>query len=81
MKTEKKTEEPGFEAALKLLEKIVSEMEGSDLSLDQMMAHFEEGGKLVQYCSARLNEVEKKIEQLVKKGGKLETAPFEPEKE
>lgn len=81
MKTEKKKEEPGFEAALKQLEQIVAEMESSELSLDQMMEHFEEGSRLVKYCSGRLNEVEKKIEQLVKKDGELSTAPFEPEKE
>lgn len=81
MKTEKKSEDPGFEKALERLEKIVAEMEEGDLSLDRMMQHFEEGSRLVQYCSVRLSEVEKKIEQLVKKDGALSTAPFEAETE
>ncbi|HNR93304.1 MAG TPA: exodeoxyribonuclease VII small subunit [Kiritimatiellia bacterium] len=81
MKAEKKNEDPGFEKALERLEKIVTEMEEGDLSLDKMMQHFEEGSRLVQYCSARLNEVEKKIEQLVKKDGGTGTAPFEAEAE
>jgi exodeoxyribonuclease VII small subunit len=32
-----------------------------------MVAAFEEGQKLVKLCSSKLNEVEKKIEMLVKK--------------
>jgi exonuclease VII small subunit len=30
----------------------------------------------VGFCSKKLNEVEKKIEQLVKKGGEITTEPF-----
>jgi exodeoxyribonuclease VII small subunit len=43
-----------------------------------MVAAFEEGQKLVKLCSSKLNEVEKKIEMLVKKpDGTEETAPFD----
>lgn len=69
---------PGFEASLERLETLVREMEGGQLSLDKMMAHFEEGMRLVRVCSARLNEVEQKIEQLVQKGNAIVTEPFEP---
>jgi exodeoxyribonuclease VII small subunit len=76
-----KQEEPKltFEKGLARLETIVKEMESGDLSLDKMMAHFEEGSRLVKYCGDKLNEVERKIEVLVKKGGQLTTEPFEPE--
>jgi len=67
------------EKSLERLETIVDEMEGGDLSLEQMIKHFEEGSKLVTLCSAKLNEVEQKIEKLVKKGGELTSDPFEPQ--
>ncbi len=75
--TEKKTEKQlGFEKSLEKLETLVTEMEDGDLSLEKMMKHFEEGSHLVRYCETKLNEVERKIEQLVKKGEELKTEPF-----
>lgn len=70
-----------FEKSLERLEAIVEEMEGGELPLEQMIRHFEEGSRLVTLCSAKLNEVEQKIEKLVKKGGDLTSEPFEPEAE
>ena len=67
-----------FEQALARLEQIVADMEGGQLSLEKMIGHFEEGNRLVKYCTAKLNEVEKKIEQLVTKDGQLTTEPFTP---
>jgi exodeoxyribonuclease VII small subunit len=67
-----------FEESLKRLETLVAEMEAGDLSLDQMIAHFEEGSGLVEQCGKRLSEVERRIEKLVKKDGELQTEPFEP---
>jgi len=84
MSTSKKTEseqEPPFEDSLKRLETLVAEMEAGDLSLDQMIAHFEEGSGLVEQCGKRLTEVERRIEKLVKKDGKLSTEPFESRSE
>lgn len=66
-----------FEKSLERLETIAAEMESGDLSLEQMIKHFEEGSKLVTLCSGKLNEVEQKIEKLVKKGGALTTEPFD----
>lgn len=68
-----------FEKSLERLEDIVEEMESGKLSLEQMIKHFEEGSKLATLCSGKLNEVEQKIEKLVKKGGALTTEPFEPQ--
>lgn len=67
-----------FEKALTRLETIVKDMETGTLSLETMMAYFEEGSKLVKYCSDKLNEVERKIEQLIQKGDVITTEPFEP---
>ena len=74
----KKEETPtGFEAALKRLETIVEEMELGETDLDTMIASFEEGQKLVKFCTAKLNEVEKKIEKIVKDGaGTVSVEPF-----
>ena len=70
-----------FEKALARLEEIAAEMESGDLGLEKMVAAFEEGQKLVKLCSSKLNEVEKKIEMLVKKSdGSVGTEPFEGEK-
>jgi len=86
MKTTDK--QPGFEKSLERLEAIVQEMENGTLSLDKMMKHFEEGMSLVKFCSEKLNEVEHKIEILVKKNGQITAEPFtapdaaaEPEQE
>lgn len=73
-----KDEGPSFEEALARLEALVKEMESGTLNLDRMMACFEEGSKLVKVCEGKLNEVEKKIELLVKKGDAQTTAPFNP---
>lgn len=80
-KSAKPDETPSFEQALARLESLVKEMEGGTLSLDRMMACFEEGSALVKVCETKLNEVEKKIEILVKKGDAQSTRPFTPEKD
>jgi exodeoxyribonuclease VII small subunit len=77
MSPKEKTSEAPFEESLARLEAIVEEMESGKLSLDQMMAHFEEGAALVKVCGGKLTEVEKKIELLIQKGDQLETAPFD----
>lgn len=74
-------QELNFEKSLARLETIVREMEGGSLSLEKMMKHFEEGMSLVGVCGRKLNEVEHKIEQLVKKGGQTGVEPFDVPKE
>ena len=78
MATAKKDDkQPGFEKSLERLETVVREMESGELSLEKMMKHFEEGMSLVGICSHKLNEVERKIELLVKKGDQTTLTPFE----
>ncbi len=76
---EGKSAPPDFEGALARLEALVKEMEGGELSLDRMMACFEEGSQLAKVCDQKLNEVEKKIEKLVNKGERLSAEPFSPD--
>ena len=73
-KTDKKE---GFEKSLQRLETIVNEMEAGSLSLEEMIERFEEGQALVKFCSKKLNEVERKIEVLVRKGDDIVTEPFD----
>jgi exodeoxyribonuclease VII small subunit len=67
-----------FETALEELEQVVEQLESGELSLEDALAAFEKGVGLVKVCNQKLNEVEKKIEVLVKdKAGKLQLKPFE----
>jgi exodeoxyribonuclease VII small subunit len=52
-------------------------MEGGQLSLENMIARFEEGQSLIKLCSRKLSEVERKVEILVKKGDALTAEPFD----
>lgn len=55
-----------FEQAMRQLEKIIQEMESGDLPLEKAMNKFEEGMRLTQFCSQKLNETEKKVQILLK---------------
>lgn len=66
-----------FETAIGELEQVVEQLESGDLSLEDSLAAYEKGVGLAKLCYQRLNEVEKKIELLVKdKEGKLQLAPY-----
>lgn len=70
--------EQTFEEAMKRLEEIVRGLEGGELSLENSLEIFEEGMKLVSFCSNKLEEVEKKVTMLIKGGdGTNTTQPFE----
>jgi len=74
----KDVEKKKFEQALEELEKVVERLESGELSLEESLAAFEEGVKLVNLCNQKLTEVEKKIELLVKdKEGKLQLKALE----
>ena len=75
----KEKSEMGFDEALQRLEQIVAQMESGEMDLDAMVTAFEEGPRLIQFSSNKLNEVERRIEQLVRNGAGAETAaPFAP---
>lgn len=66
-----------FEEALGELERVVEQLESGDLSLEESLAAFEEGVRLVKFCNQKLAEVEKKIELLVKdKEGRSQFKPL-----
>ena len=66
-----------FEQAMERLESIVAAMERGDQGLDRMIVEFEEGTALVKFCTQKLNEIERRIEILVKKGGETVAEPFD----
>ena len=57
-------EKQNFEDSLKKLERLVGEMESGDLSLDEMMKRFEEGRRLVTFCTAELETIRQRIEKV-----------------
>lgn len=61
-----KIEDLPFEEAIEKLEKIVSELEDEKITLDAAMEKFEMGVKLSSHCLHKLNEAEKKIEELTR---------------
>ena len=66
-----------FEVALQELESVVEQLESGDLSLEDSLAAFESGVSLVKYCNRKLNEVESKVQILLKdKDGKFQFKAF-----
>ena len=63
-----------FEQAIAKLENIVKELEDEKITLESSIEKFEQGVKLSAHCLNKLNEAEKKIEELTKSSeGKLLT--------
>ncbi|NIO16009.1 MAG: exodeoxyribonuclease VII small subunit [Deltaproteobacteria bacterium] len=60
-----------FEDAMKKLEGIVRKLEEGNDSLEKSLDLFEEGVKLTRYCNEKLDEAEKKLEVLMKRGEKV----------
>ena len=58
-------ENPKFEDALEQLEKLVEELEGGELDLDEALKRFEKGVKLSSQLNASLEEANRKVEKLV----------------
>jgi len=67
-----------FEQAMQELEGIVQELEAGDLPLDRVMSRFEDGIRLSNYCSRKLEETERRISALIRTpDGKLVEKPFQ----
>ena len=68
-----------FEEALKKLETIVETMESEDLTLETLLAKYEEGTRLARVCQDKLAEAELKIQQLEKSAaGEMQLKPLPP---
>ena len=71
--------EPGkFEDRLADLEAIVAQIDSGELSLEDSISSFERGVGLVRSLNHQLDEVERRVEVLMRTaGGELKTAPYE----
>jgi exodeoxyribonuclease VII small subunit len=68
-----------FEDSLAALTQIVCDLEDGSLGLEQSLARFEQGMKLLRHCHQVLSSAEQRIEQLTgfDADGNEVTAPFE----
>lgn len=57
-----------FEAALEELEATVNRLERGELALEEALALFERGQKLVGYCNQKLEQATLRVEQLTDDG-------------
>jgi len=70
---------PSFEASAKRLTAIVQQLESGELTLDQSLELFEEGVRVARTAQARLDEAEKRVEELlgIDQDGQPRTRDFE----
>ena len=66
-----------FEDALQKLEDIVRKMEAGDMPLEESMKSFEEGIRLIRFCSAKLEETQRRVEMLLGKEDSLQAKRFQ----
>lgn len=68
-----------FESAMNRLEAIVEQMESGKVQLEELIARYEEGMKLVKICQERLASAEQRIEMITRNsGGKPVVKDFQP---
>lgn len=70
---------PSFEDAMKRLAQIVERLESGELSLEESLVLFEEGVKLSRMAQSKLEDAQRKVEQLIAVDGqgRTKTQPFE----
>ena len=73
----KTAQEPGFEKALAELEKLVAQMEGGKLSLEQALEAHKRGLELARFCQERLEAAQRQVKVL--EGEVLKTLAANPE--
>jgi exodeoxyribonuclease VII small subunit len=73
------TDGPGFEESLRRLERAVAALEGGELGLDEALARYEEGVRLLGRCKALLDAAERRVALLagVEDDGTPRAAPFQ----
>lgn len=60
-----------FEEKMKILEKIVAELELDEINLDDSINKYTEAMKLIKECDIELKDAEEKITKIVSKDGEL----------
>ena len=59
---------PGFDAALRELEKLVGRMEDGELTLEESLKLYARGMELSRLCREALDEAEQRVEVLTREG-------------
>ncbi len=70
-------EEAPFEDVMERLQAVVEQLEEGDLPLEKSLAIFEEGVRLSRAGAKRLDEAERRVEELLAAGDELQTSPLE----
>ncbi len=65
-------EQVKFEEKLNELEKMVSELESGDVSLDDAIDKYTKAMKLAKECSLKLKEAEENVNKILKEDGTLD---------
>jgi exodeoxyribonuclease VII small subunit len=83
---EKKTQQDAapepYDKVVERLEKLVEELEGGKLSLEQSIETFAEGVKLARDAGKKLDESERRVEQLLRaEDGSVEAQPLDEDDE
>jgi exodeoxyribonuclease VII small subunit len=69
-----------YDAIVARLERVVGELESGQLTLEQCIEKFADGVRLARDASRKLEEAERRVEQLVRSAdGEDEVVPFAPE--
>ena len=71
-------DETRFEAAMERLEEIVERMEGEALELDEALALYEEGVRLLRATQGVLERSEARIHELLADGDDVRLEPWDP---
>ena len=69
-------EELKFEQAMKSLTAVVEKLEAGNVPLDEALRYYEEGMKLIRFCTACLDEAEQRIEAVRRTDNGFVTEPF-----
>jgi len=71
-----------FEKALERLQEIVAELEDPEKGLEQSLELFEEGVALSRFCRSRIDEIQKRVDVVLKETPEgLATGPLDEELE
>lgn len=77
----KKPENLTFEESLSELERIVSDLEQGDVSLDDALKQFERGIKLVRNSQGKLEQAQQKVAILMQEDENASLTNFAPEED
>lgn len=73
----KTVKKDSFEDSLKKLEELVSELESGEKGLEDSLETYEKGVTLAKALTLQLESAKRKVEVLMKEGGKLTRKPFD----